>query len=224
MAKCFIVILKCSVAILSGECFSSPLFYCSFPHPLPDIVSWEWILFWFIFYFSSVKQVHFSRSSSCWRPPCKRHQGSFQVWKLPFPLPSTCPGSDSFLQIWFVCLICHLALPFLFFWNKWNDVVTNLCMLCLLFLASDFSFIPQYICQFYVSTWLSHEVPSYLVKHYLRCFCGYFWVRLAFKSVEWLKLPHMWMDLIQSVGDLNRTRRLSLPPVRILVWLPFTQT
>lgn len=115
MAKCFIVILKCSVAILSGECFSSPLFYCSFPHPLPDIVSWEWILFWFIFYFSSVKQVHFSRSSSCWRPPCKRHQGSFQVWKLPFPLPSTCPGLDSFLQIWFVCLICHLALPFLFF-------------------------------------------------------------------------------------------------------------
>lgn len=115
MAKCFIVILKCSVAILSGECFSSPLFYCSFPHPLPDIVSWKWILFWFIFYFSSVKQVHFSRSSSCWRPPCERHQGSFQVWKLPFPLPSTCSGSDSFLQIWFVCLICHLALPFLFF-------------------------------------------------------------------------------------------------------------
>ena len=149
--------------------------------------------------------------------------GSPPVWS-PFPFAFHLPRVR-LLPTNLVCLsYLSFSSSFSVFWNKWNDVVTKLCMLCLLFLASDFSFIPQYICQFYVSTWLSHEVPSYLVKHYLRCSCGYFWVRLAFKSVEWLKLPHMWMDLIQSVGGLNRTRRLSLPSVRILVWLPFTQT
>ena len=39
---------------------------------------------------------------------------------LPASLPSspTCTGSDSFLQIWFVCLICYLARPLLFFGTK----------------------------------------------------------------------------------------------------------
>lgn len=147
---------------------------------------------------------------------------------LPLFLPSCLPAFQSHLhrvRLLPTNLVCLSYLLFSssssVFWNKRNDLVTNLCMLCLLFLASDFSFIPQYICQFYVSTWLSHEVPRYLVKHYLRCFCGYFWVRLTFKSVEWLKLPHMWMGLIQSVGGLNRAKRLIPPSVRILlVWLP----
>ena len=215
---------------------SSPPSWCS-------IMRMNSLLIHFLFFICET--MHFSRSRSCWRPLCERHQGSFQVWKFPFPsllhlppssppclspslsfLPSCLPAFQSHLhrvRLLPTNLVCLSYLLFSSsssaFWNKRNDPVTNLCML--LFLASDFSFIPQYICQFYVSTWLSHDVPRYLVKHYLRCFCGYFWVRLTFKSVEWLKLPHMWMGLIQSVGGLNRTKRLIPPSVRILlVWLP----
>lgn len=188
------------------------LFLLFISSPLPDIVSWEWILL-VHFLFFICKQVYFSRSSSCWGLRGKRHQGSFQVWN-PFPLPSIlAQGQTPSYKFWFVCLICHLALPFLFFWNKWNDVVTNSCMLCLLFWQVTSSFIPQHICQFYKITWLSHEGAKLFGQTLFEVFLWIFLGEISFKSVEWLKLPHMWMDLIQSVGDLNRTRRISLLPV-----------
>ena len=118
------------------------LLFISLPPSWCSIMRMNSLLIHFLFFICET--MHFSRSRSCWRPPCERHQGSFQVWKFPFPsllhlppssppclspslssylpasLPSspTCTGSDSFLQIWFVCLICYLALPLLFFGTK----------------------------------------------------------------------------------------------------------
>ena len=43
--------------------------------------------------------------------------------------------------------------------------------------------------EFYVSTWLSHGFPKYLVKHYYLWMSleGYFWMRLIFELMDWVK-------------------------------------
>lgn len=40
---------------------------------------------------------------------------------------------------------------------------------------------------FYMSTWLSYEILRHLVKHYSECLWNCFWIRVTFKSVEWVK-------------------------------------
>ena len=135
-----------------------PYFCCSFPHPLPDIISCEWILFWFIFDFPSVKQVNFSRSRFCWRPMWERHQGLFQVWKfflrslvslpLLYPLISSLfPSPAFFLPSCFPPFLSHCHRDRLFptnlvclfylsfsssfsaFWSKRSDLVI-VCVCC----------------------------------------------------------------------------------------------